>query len=119
MMLAQSALWVGLLYDEAALEAAAKLVSRWPDQAFVDLRGTVPRQALGAPFAGGTLRDLARDVVRIAQDGLVARGHGEEVLLAPLQDIAAGAPTQAERWLARYHGEWAGDASQIFAEAAV
>jgi glutamate--cysteine ligase len=119
MMLAQSALWVGLLYDEAALEAAAKLVSRWPDQAFVDLRGTVPRQALGAPFAGGTLRDLARDVVRIAQDGLVARGHGEEVLLAPLQDIAAGAPTQAERWLARYHGEWAGDASRIFAEAAV
>jgi glutamate--cysteine ligase len=30
MMLAQSALWVGLLYDEAALAAAEALVRRWP-----------------------------------------------------------------------------------------
>jgi glutamate--cysteine ligase len=119
MMLAQSALWVGLLYDPAAQAAALSLLARHPAENFVALRRDVPRQGLATPFASGTLRDLARDVVAIAQDGLRARFLGEEVLLAPLEDIAAGAPTQAERWLALYHGAWEGDVTRIFAAAAV
>ncbi len=43
----------------------------------------------------------------------------EQVFLAPLQEIAEGRPTQAEHWLAQYHGAWRGDASRIFAEAAI
>ena len=77
-------------------------------------------------WRGGTLRDLARDVVAIARDGLRARGRGatrpaqdEAVYLAPLEAIAAGGPTQAEHWLARYHGDWHGDVRRIFAEAAI
>jgi glutamate--cysteine ligase len=119
MMLAQSALWVGLLYDAAAQRAALALLARYPDEAFVALRGVVPRQALGAAFGGGTLRDLARDVVAVATDGLRARGFGEENLLAPLAEMAAGAPTQAERWLEAYHGAWGGNVTRIFAEAEV
>jgi glutamate--cysteine ligase len=65
------------------------------------------------------VRDLARDAVAIATDGLRARGFGEEVYLEPLQAIVAGAPTQAEHWLSRYHGDWQGDASRIFDEAAI
>jgi glutamate--cysteine ligase len=119
MMLAQSAFWVGLLYDDAALAAASRLVARhdWRDLAAI--RGAVPRQGLDAPFAGGTVRDLACDALAIARDGLVARGLDEAALLDPLHAIAAGAPNQAERWLARYHGDWQGDVSRIFDEAAV
>jgi glutamate--cysteine ligase len=125
MMVAQSALWVGLLYDDAALAAAESQVREQPWQAYRALRGAVPRLALGTPWAGGTLRDLARRVVAIARDGLRARarldsaGRDETIHLAPLEDIAAGAPTQAERWLERFHGPWRGDASRILAEAAV
>ena len=119
MMLAQSALWVGLLYDEASLEAAVKLVAEWPVEDFVGLRKSVPRLGLGASFGRGTLRDLARDVVTIATDGLRARGHGEESILAPLEAIVTGAPTQAEHWLLRYAGAWAGDTSKIFVEGCV
>jgi glutamate--cysteine ligase len=125
MMLAQSALWVGLLYDPAALAAADALVREQPWQAYRALRAEVPRLALQVPWAGGTLRDLARRVLAIARDGLRARarfdaaGRDETCYLAPLDEIAAGAPTQAERWLARCHGKWGGDVSRIFAEAAV
>jgi glutamate--cysteine ligase len=83
------------------------------------MRAAVPRQGLATQFAGATLRDLAREVVAIAEAGLRARGSGEEVYLAPLHDIAGGAPTQAEHWLARYSGAWAGDVTRIFAEAEV
>jgi len=119
MMLAQSALWVGLLYNEAALEAAHALVSRYRWHELAAIRGQVPRQGLDTPFAGATVRALAGDAVAIARDGLVARGLGEEVYLEPLQAIVAGGPTQAEAWLEKYHGPWQGDVSRIFDEAAI
>ena len=119
MMVAQSALWVGLLYDPAALAAAVALCARYTVADLVALRAVVPRLAMGAPFAGGTVRELARDVVAIARDGLRGRGLGEEALLAPLDEIVAGGPTQAEYWLERYHKVWGGDVSRIFEEAAI
>jgi glutamate--cysteine ligase len=119
MMLAQSAFWVGLLYDEAALEAAVRLVGAYSWRELAAIRSAVPRQGLGAPLGAGTVGDLARDAVAIATDGLRARGFGEELYLEPLQAIVAGAPTQAEHWLSRYHGAWQGDASRIFDEAAI
>jgi len=125
MMVAQSALWVGLLYDDAALSAAESLLrgAGWQDA--VAARAAVPRQGLAAPWRGGTLRDIAADVVAIAKDGLRARrrlnaaGQDEQAYLDPLQAIASGAPTQAEHWLQRYNGPWHGDASRIFQEAAI
>ena len=125
MLLAQSALWVGLLYDDAALAAAEALLrgAGWEDA--VTARAAVPRQGLNAPWRGGRLRDIAPDVLAIAGDGLRARGYrnaagdDERVYLDPLLAIATGAPTQAERWLAQYHGAWDGDIGQIFREAAI
>jgi glutamate--cysteine ligase len=125
MMVAQSALWVGLLYDDAALTAAEALLSGagWDDA--IAARAAVPRMGLDAPWRGGTLRDIVGDVVAIARDGLRARGFlntagdDERIHLDPLLAIAEGAPTQAQHWLSCYHGAWQGDTRRIFQEAAV
>ncbi|GBQ92147.1 glutamate--cysteine ligase [Asaia krungthepensis] len=118
MMLAQSALWVGLLYDPATLVAAEALVREQDWSSYRALRGAVPTQAMNASFPGG-LRALASRVVALAAQGLRARGLGEESYLAPLEAIAAGAPTQAEIWLERFHGAWQGDVRPIFQEASI
>jgi glutamate--cysteine ligase len=125
MMLAQSALWVGLLYDDAALSAAESLLrgATWEDA--ITARAAVPRQGLAAPWRGGTLRDIVGAVTSIARDGLRARARlnatneDEQAYLDPLRAIADGAPTQAEHWLERFHGPWRGDAGRIFEEAAI
>ena len=117
MLLAKPAFWTGLIYDDAAQKAAAALIRDWTVEEMRALRMAVPEQALKATIRGRSLRDVARDAVAIACDGLRARGLGEEVYLAPLQEIAASGITQAERWLQRYSTAWAGDASRIFAEA--
>lgn len=124
MMLAQSALWVGLLYDDAALSAAVALVRHHAAETFITLRGQVPRLAMGTPWQSGTLRDLARDVIAIAKDGLKARsqiegGYDESRYLDPLHAIAAGGPTQAEHWLNRYETAWDHDVTRLFAEASI
>jgi glutamate--cysteine ligase len=124
MMLAQSAFWTGIFYDAAALAAARALVRDLSYADLLDLRAEVPITGIHTKFGAGTLRDLAKEAVAIAADGLKARarrnasGEDERIYLHPLQDIAAGAPTQAEAWLARYHGAWGGDVTRIFAEAA-
>ncbi|MDT8330319.1 glutamate--cysteine ligase [Roseomonas gilardii] len=119
MIVAHPAFWTGLLYDDAAQKAGLELVRGWSVEEMRRLRTEVPKLGLRAEIGGRPLRDVARDVVRIARDGLVARGLGEEKFLAPVEEIAETGQTQADRWLAHARGPWHGDVSRIFAEGAV
>jgi glutamate--cysteine ligase len=125
MMVAQSAFWVGLLYDDAALSAAEALVQDVTWEEAVALRAAVPREGLAASWHGGNLRDLAQDVIAIAANGLHARarldanGRDEAIHLDPLVAIAAGEHNQAEHWLARFHQAWQGDVRRIYSEGAI
>ena len=121
MMVAQSALWVGLLYDNAALAAAEAAGAPPPWTDFRRCAPVVPRAgAERHRWHGGTVRDLAREMVHIAADGLRARarlrcrraGRGD-LSRAAATLVAEGAPTQAEHWLARFHGPWHGDVREF------
>ncbi len=119
MIVAQPALWVGLLYDDAAQKAAAALVRDWTVEDIRALRLAAPRDALRATIRGRSLQDVARDVLAIARDGLRARGLGEDVYLAPLDEIVASGLTQADRLLHLYERAWGGDASRALLHAEV
>ena len=55
---ALSAFWVGLMYDDAALDAAWDLVKDFTREERHALRDGAPRHALGLPFRGGKMQDL-------------------------------------------------------------
>ena len=113
------AFWVGLLYDDAAQKAARTLTRDWSVAEIRALRNAAPAQGLEATIRGRSLRDVARDVLVVARDGLKARGLGEEMHLDPLDAIVATGQTQADRWLERCAAVWGGDVSKVFAEAAI
>jgi glutamate--cysteine ligase len=117
------ALWVGLLYDDAALDAAWDVVKGWSMDERQTLRDSVPRLGLDAPIAGGaTLRAIAGEVLGIARMGLANRarldggGNNETGYLAALDDVVAKGKTPAEQLLERYHGEWGGDLARAYDE---
>src|SRR6187402_2568556 len=117
------ALWVGLLYDNAALDAAWDLVRYWTMDEREALRSAVPKLALDAPLpGGGKLLDLAREVLPIARGGLVARGRlnkagdSEAGFLEPLEEIVASGKVPAQRLLDKLHGEWGGDIGRVYEE---
>ena len=117
------ALWVGLLYDDAALDAAWNRVKHWTIEEREALRHAVPAEALAAKVpGGGTMRDLAGEVLEIATAGLSARaqlnasGDNESGFLDPLREVVASGMTFADRLLERYHGEWNGDVSHVYDE---
>ncbi|PNU04706.1 glutamate--cysteine ligase [Novosphingobium guangzhouense] len=120
------ALWVGLLYDQSALDAAWDLVKDWDMEGREALRSAAPKLGLDAPIPssngrGGTLRDIAGEVVEIARSGLAARGRlnsageNETGYLEPLAEIVKSGKVPAQRLLDLYNGEWGGDLSRVYA----
>ncbi|MEH6773065.1 MAG: glutamate--cysteine ligase [Cereibacter changlensis] len=110
------ALWVGLMYDQSALDAAWDLAKGWSAETREALRVAASVDGLQAEAGGVKMLDLAREVVAIAQAGLKARGHGEEGFLDVLAESAASGRVLADDLLARYAGEWQGDLTRIYGE---
>ncbi len=117
------ALWVGLLYDGTALDAAWDLVKDWSIEERTRLRHAVPRTALQTPSpGGGSVQDLSARVLEIATDGLSRRarlnsaGDNESGFLDPLREVVATGVTPADRLLDKYSNEWNGDVSRIYEE---
>ena len=122
-VVALSALWVGLLYDSAALDAAWELVKDWTAEEREQLRNDVPREAIHTRFRNRTVCGVGDDILAIACEGLERRARlngnarDETRYLGPVERILDEKKTAAERWLDRYNGEWQGDLTRIFDEA--
>jgi glutamate--cysteine ligase len=122
-VVALSAFWTGLLYDEISLEAAWELVKNWTHEDHDYLRREVPRLGLATPFDRSSIFDAAAQAVGIAEAGLVrrnrldAKGRDETIYLAPLEETVRTGKSPAERWLDKFRGEWNGDVTPIFREA--
>lgn len=116
------AFWVGLLYDDAALDAADALTKDWGFAEVNDLRNAVPVEGLKARFRGHELLDIGRDVLAISRDGLKARGRlngegqDESVFLAPLDEVLAKKTTLSDDLLMLYNGRWNTSVDPVFEE---
>ena len=115
------ALWVGLLYDQGALDAAWDLVKGWDMDGREALRNAVPKLGLDAPIpGGGTLKDIAAQALAIARSGLNARarlnasGDSESGFLEPLDEIVASGKVPAQRLLDQYYQEWNEDITRVY-----
>jgi len=121
-IVALSAFWTGLLYDEAALDGAWDLVKNWSAEQREQLRADVPKLALKGQIAGRSVQDVARDALALSHEGLKRRayvdasGQDETKHLAYAEEIVSSGRTSAERWLERYHGAWGNSVRPAFSE---
>ncbi len=118
------ALWVGLMYDQAALDAAWDLCKGWSAEQREALRVAASVDGLQAKVDGIDMHDLAREVVAISEAGLKARARpgagglvGDEThFLNALKETVETGQTPADELLAHYNGDWDGDLKRIYAE---
>lgn len=113
-IVALPAFWVGLMYDQTALDAAWDLVKGLDAATREGLRVAASVAGLQGEAGGVKLIDLARAATGLSHAGLAARGLGEERHLAPLMQSLATGKTQADRWLDLYNGAWGGSLSHIY-----
>ena len=118
------AFWVGLMYDQTALDAAWDLCKDWTADQRDALRVAASVDGLQANVDGIDMHQLAREVVAISDAGLKARampGAGglipdETHFLNALKETVETGMTPADELLAHYNGDWGGDLKRIYAD---
>lgn len=118
------AFWVGLMYDQNALDAAWDLAKGWDAETREALRVAASVDGLQAEVAGLRMHDLASEVLTIAEAGLKARAMpgadglvpDETHFLNALRESVESGKAPADELLEHYHGDWGGDLSRIYEE---
>ena len=118
------AFWVGLMYDQSALDAAWDLVKDWDAETRDALRVAASVDGLQAVVGKIAMHDLAREAVAMSEAGLKARalaGAGglitdETHFLNALKESVETGRVPADELLDHYNGDWAGDLSRIYAD---
>ncbi len=118
------AFWVGLMYDQSALDAAWDIAKGWDAETREALRVAASVDGLQARVGDIRMHDLAREVLALSEAGLKARARAgagglvpdETHFLNALKDSIETGKAPADELLDKYHGEWGGDLSRIYAE---
>ncbi|ETX15135.1 glutamate--cysteine ligase [Roseivivax halodurans JCM 10272] len=118
------AFWVGLMYHQPSLDAAWDIAKGWDAATREALRVAASVDGLQAKVGDIDMRELARQILELAEAGLKARarqGAGgllpdETHFLNALKDSVETGQVPADELLAKYRGDWDGNLDRIFAE---
>lgn len=116
------AFWVGLLYNNSALDAAWDYVKDWTEQERQQMRVDVPKQGFQTEIRGKSFQEVAKDILQISRAGLNARakmnshGENETVFLQELDRMAATGESNADRLIHLFNGPWEGDIRRTYKE---
>ena len=116
------AFWVGMMYDQTALDAAWDLCKDWTAEQREALRVAASVDGLQAKVDGINMHDVARKVVAISHAGLKARakpGAGgmvadETHFLNALHETIETGKTPADELMDHYNGDWNGDLKKVY-----
>jgi len=117
-----TAYWMGLLYDDEALEACWQMVKGWTAAERQKLRDEVPQRGFRTEIGKRNVLMLAQETLRLCAKGLQRRkrldrnGRDETRYLRPLEETVARGITPAEELLERYFNEWNESVEPIFEE---
>jgi len=111
LMLAAPALIKGIFYDDDCLGAAWDMVKRWSWEERLALYHDVHRQALRTRIGGLEVRELAWELVQIAEAGLqrqrqATNGESEALYLERLRDLVHRGRCPAELIVEKWNGTW-------------
>ncbi len=118
------AFWVGLMYDQTALDGAWDLVKHWTTAQHDALRNAASVDGLQAKVTGINMHDIAREAVALSEAGLKARARSgaggmvpdETHFLNALKESIESGKVPADELLDDYNGKWNGDLNQIYAD---
>ncbi len=116
------AFWVGLLYDDSALDAAWDIAKNWTQEDRIGLRDSVPAKALKAEIQGRSVLDISKELLAISDQGLHNRAKAgafdrdEAHFLNALRDVVDRGETPADEMFWKYENQWNRDIDRVYAE---
>lgn len=119
LMLAVPALIKGIFYDEDCLWAAWDMVKPWRWEERLDLYDASHRHALAARIRNARIRDLARELIQIAETGLGrqrqldTRGQSEAVYLERVRELVGRGRCPADLLVEKWIGVRSEDVARL------
>jgi len=101
------------LYNKKALADVENLVSKFSYSDIMELRYNVPRNALDVKIKKYKTKDIANEILQIAQAALKENGQGEEKFLEPILELTPYGLSPADLILSSWNGSWHKDMSKL------
>ncbi|MDD3435731.1 MAG: glutamate-cysteine ligase family protein [Candidatus Gastranaerophilales bacterium] len=107
------AIYKALLYNKKALEDIERLMFEFTYNNLMEFRYNVPRNALNTKIGKYPAKDVAKNILKIAQNVLKENNEGEEYFLEPILELTPYGLSPADVILSNWNGNWNKDVSKM------
>ncbi len=110
---AMLALYKGILYSDNAIEYIENLFRFITKNSINELRYNVPKTALQTPFLNHTVKDYAKEIIRISEEGLTNISPDDIAYLDCIKEYTYSGVTPADIILRNWYGVWDKDINRL------
>ena len=107
------AIYKGILYNNFAIDEIDELFKDFDYKDFSELRYNVPKSALNTPIKNYYVKDIAKEILYIAEKSLIEMDTGEEIFLNPIKEYTLNNICPADEILRNWYGLWNKDIKKL------
>ena len=107
------AIYKGILYSHSAMEEIEELFKSFEYRDFSELRYNVPKNALNAKIGTFFVKDIAKEILYIAEKSLIEMDTGEEKYLDAIKEYTLNGITPADVIIRNWNGVWNKDVRKL------
>ena len=107
------AIYKGILYSQSAMDEIEELFKPYEYRDFSELRYNVPKSALNAKIANHYIKDIAKEILYIAEKSLIGMDSGEEKFVEPIKEYTLNGITPADIIIRNWNGVWNRDVKKL------
>ena len=107
------AIYKGILYSHSAMKEVEELLKPFEYRDFSELRYNVPKSALNTKFGQYFVKDIAKEILYIAEKSLIEMDTGEEKYLDAIKEYTLNGITPADVIIRNWNGLWNKDIKKL------
>jgi len=107
------AIFKGILYSGTSMNDIEELFLLFSDKDFTELRYNVPKNALMSQIRGYHTGNIAKEILKIAENGLREAKTGEEKFLEPIKELTFNGLCPADIIIRNWNGLWNKDLNKL------
>ena len=107
------AIYKGILYSHSAMNEIEELFKTFEYPDFSELRFNVPKSALNAKIGKYFVKDIAKEILYIAEKSLIGLDTGEEKYLDAIKEYTLNGITPADVIIRNWNGLWNKDVRKL------
>ena len=107
------AIYKGILYNKSAIEEIEDLFKNYDYRDFSELRYNVPKNAMNTKIGNNYIKEIAKDILYIAEKSLIEMDTGEEKFLEPIKEYVDAGICPADVIIRNWIGIWNKDIKKL------